>query len=204
MLTAAQQKVKQELEELQANDRFRQKPGDVPPPSKPGTKKRVYLVIILLVILTACSFYYLNYSTLKHKKILSYLVEEDEYNTKSAKSLEHILANKDTNYREAKSAQTALLKKVNSLETISSLDNHKQYFMDVMNQRLELLAYLADSKKIDVSQLDKNLFELMIKRELVADSLRKAFETENIKYVVRDDGSFQYWIDSKSYFYNNK
>src|SRR2546423_1407682 len=79
-----------------------------------------------------------------------------------------------------------------------SFKEHQQDFINVMQQRFVIFSV---TKKKEV-QLNSYVNELNVIQELAIDSLISAFDREKIKYIESDNGSLQYWINSKSYQYN--
>lgn len=198
MLTPAQQKVKQELEELHANGLFNKEVECNSPASKRSMKK---LIFSLTAFLLLCSFIILNLSFSNHEEIVSYFKIEQNYSRESGQLLNDILEKRNLDLQEAKAAQAKFLSKERAIKTPASFKNHHQDMIAVMEHRLTIISYLA-GKNIDPVRLNKYLMELDVKQELAADSLLKAFEQEKIDYVVQDDGTVQYWINSKSYQIN--
>jgi hypothetical protein len=199
MLTSAQQKVKQELDELHANGLFHHNLGTVPPRNKYSMKKWLYSIIGIILL---CSFFLFTFSTSNHVEIVSYLMKEQSYNEQSAKLLIDILEKNNLNLQQAKTTQALLLSQEVDVKAPSSFKDHHLDLTDVLEQRLAILTYLATVKRIDPVRLHKYLIELDVKQELANDSLLKAFDRENITYVLQEDGTVQYWVKSKSYQYN--
>ncbi|EKN71502.1 hypothetical protein BABA_01335 [Neobacillus bataviensis LMG 21833] len=197
MLTAAQHKLKRELEELQANALFHSEPEPFPPARKNVMKKRVYITMGILAVIVICSFFMMSILTPNHKKIVSYLSSEQQYYRKSEKLFsEYTLGDE-----QIKSDQDALLKKVSILETPSGLKDHKQDVLDVMEQQKEMLTLFANSGNSNLLTLNKKLMELHVKQELALDSLLKVFKREKMRYIINEDGTIQYWVDGKVYTY---
>ncbi|MFF2448955.1 hypothetical protein ACFVSW_17880 [Neobacillus sp. NPDC058068] len=198
MLTPAQQKVKQELEELHANGLFNKEVECNPPASKRSMNKWIFSLIGVFLL---SSFIILNLSFSNHEEIVSYLTIEQNYSKQSGQLLNDILEKRNLDLQEAKEAQAKFLSKERAVKAPASLKNHHQDMIAVMEQRLAILSYLV-ANNIDPVRLNKYLMELNVKQELAADSLLKAFEQEKIDYVVQEDGTVQYWINSKSYQIN--
>ncbi|ETI69654.1 hypothetical protein [Neobacillus vireti] len=197
MLTAAQQKVKQELEELHAKGHFHKEVECSSPASKPSKKK---WILSLIGVLLFCSFMIIHFSFSNHEEIVSYLTIEQNYSEQSVQLLNDILEKRNLD-QEAQEVQTKFLSKEMEVKAPASFKNHHQDMIAAMEQRLTIVSYLA-GKNIDPVRLNKYLIELDVKQELAADSLLKAFDREKIEYVVKDDGTVQYWINSKSYQIN--
>jgi hypothetical protein len=198
MLTAAQKKVKQELEELYANSLFQKEEERISPDNKRPMKKWIFS---LFGVLLFCSFMIIHFSFSNHEEIVSYLTIEQNYSEQSAQLLNDILEKRNLDLQVAKEAQAKFLSKEMDVKAPASFKNHHQDIIAVMEKRLTILSYLA-GKNFDPVRLNKYLIELDVKQELAADSLLKAFEREKIEYVVKDDGTVQYWINTKSYQIN--
>lgn len=201
MLTTAQQKVKQELEELQANALFHHEPEPASSSQQRSMKKRTYITIGIFVLMIIITFLLIEFLTPTHENTISYLAIEQQYNRQSEKLLSDCMELNTAEFENAKSDQTALLKKVTALEAPSSLQDHKHDLLDVMKQRQDIITYLASSKNSNSLTLNKKLIELNIKQELALDSLRKAFDREKIKYIMHENGTFQYWVNGEVYQY---
>ncbi|WHY85461.1 hypothetical protein QNH39_23065 [Neobacillus novalis] len=195
MLTAAQQKVKQELEELHANGHFQKEVKFNSPANKRSKKKRIFLLIGVLLF---CLFIIIYFSSSNHEEIVSYLAIEQNYTEQSAQLMNDVIEKRNLDLQEAKETQTKFLSNEIAVKAPASFKNHHQDMIAAMEQRLTILSYLA-GKNIDPVRLNKYLIELDVKQELAADSLLTAFEREKIEYVVQDDGTVQYWINSTSY-----
>jgi hypothetical protein len=198
MLTAAQKKVKQELEELHANSLFQKEEERISPDNKRSMKKWIFSLIGVLLF---CSFMIIHFSFSNHEEIVSYLTMEQNYSEQSAQLLNDILEKRNLDLQVAKEAQAKFLSKEMDVKAPASFKNHHQDMIAAMEQQLTILSYLA-GRNIDPVRLNKYLIELDVKQELAADSLLKAFEREKIEYVVKDDGTVQYWINTKSYQIN--
>ncbi|MFJ7729582.1 hypothetical protein ACIQXV_26215 [Neobacillus sp. NPDC097160] len=201
MLTTAQQKVKQELEELQANALFHHEPEPAQSNQQRSMKKRAYITIGIFALMIIITFLMIEFLTPTHEKTISYLAIEQQYNRQSEKLLSDCKELHTADIENAKADQTALLKKVKALETPSSLQDHKHDLLDVMKQRQDILTYLASAKNSNSLTLNKKLIELNIKQELALDSLRKAFDREKIKYLMHENGTIQYWVNGNVYEY---
>jgi type IV secretory pathway TrbF-like protein len=144
MLTTAQQKVKQELEELQINALVYHNEKTIIPRKSHSLKKWMFMIISILVLNVACSLLIKGYWTQEQAQLVSYLTTVDVYNEQN------------------------------------------------------MMTNLEDPKHSE-QQLNKYLIELSVKQELAVESLTKGFEKEKIKYLLRENGTIQYWIKSKSY-----
>lgn len=198
MLTPAQQKVKQELEELQAAGRLyhsEETGSHAPHPS--SKKKWVILAVFLLSLLMAVlSLFHPNQSDLT-----AYLTKEKLLYRQSEQLLNQTLSGQTVDYREAKTEQLHLWKKLSVLDSPSRLQAHKIDLLHVMEQQQEILTYLDVSKNTNAAALNHKLIELQVKQGLAMDSLRSALEHEKIKYEPLEDGTVQFWVQSKAYVY---
>jgi len=201
MLTATQKKVKQELEELQANVLYHPEPGTVPPARKNSMKKRVYITIGIFALIIICSFLMIKFLTPNYKKTVTYLKIEQNYYRQSEKLLVECMEKNIVEVGKAKADQDALLKKMYALETPSDLKDHKQDLLDVLEQQQEILTLLSKTTKSNSLTLNKKIMELHVKQELALDSLLKAFEREKIKYILNEDGTIQYRVNGNVYEY---
>lgn len=194
MLTPAQQKIRQELEEFQV--RGLTLPNHVnEAPSKQLSKKN-WTSIGLLFFLFACSFLATAiYKHQGHENIETYLARIQAYDEQSDQLLKHSIGvpASDQSVLQALSTQKDLLTKTKEIEAPPSFKDHQQDFITLMEQRLTILHSLPKKKVI----------ALDVQQELVKDSLVKAFQKEKIKYILQEDGTIQYWLNSKSYQYKN-
>jgi hypothetical protein len=192
MLTPAQQKIRQELEELQVKGRsFSEKVPETP------TKRRAkinwsYYLLGLLLLCAASALLYKEYVVPKRESVFTFLTKIQSYEEQS-KQLVKGVANGQVPSGQVRKKQQDLLKNVIHLGTPSSFYEYKKDMISVMEQRLVILSNTSVSQK--------SLTELSVREELALDSLRTAFDREQIKYLQKDDGSIQYWIHSKSYLY---
>lgn len=199
MLTPAQQKVKQELEELQLKALvYQNEKGN--PDKRPSSKKWIYILVAICA--TTCSFILLlDFSTDTQEEIASYLQIEQEYAKQSAELFNEITKKDSDTLQESGIMQTKIQKKVHSLEAPAILTEHKSDLLDVIQQRRDIISYLTETKNNNSIQLNKKLIELSIKEEMAADSLLSAFDREKIHYDTQEDGTVQYWVNSVAYHY---
>lgn len=203
MLTPAQQKVKQELEELKASAWLHHE--DEPNPSAPPFpfKKWALTVGGLALILVTLAVYFMALSGTKQEKAAAFLAKEQSYNQQSAHLLDEYLNNGSLNRQEARLRQEKLTGMIEDLPVPSGFKVHKQDLMKVFHQRLAIITYLADSDPIDQIELHKLLIELDVNQELAKDSLVNGFIQENIKHRLREDGTVQYWIRGNAFEYDH-
>ncbi len=201
MLTPAQQKVKQELEELQANALFHQDNETVTPVQPSSKKKWIYITMGSSALILLFSLAIIGIWTTNQTKVVPYLASEQQYKRQSEKLLNDCLENNTTDLNQAKREQAELLKKVKDLRAPSSLKNHQQDFLAVMEKQQEILTYLATTKSRSSITLNKKLIDLHVKQELAVDSLLQSFDREKMKYILHEDGSVHYWVNSKAYQY---
>ena len=199
MLTPAQQKVKQELEELQVKAIIQCR-DEATPNKRP--KKPWYYILSGICIVIISSFLLLDLSTANQEEVASYLKVEQSYNKRSTNLFINITEKDPTRLQQAVDKQAELLQKVNDLKAPASLGVHKQDLLKVMQQRLDLLTYLAEEENRDEIQVNKKFLELKVTRGIAIENLITALEKAEIKYTQGDDGLIQYWVDSKVYQYN--
>ncbi|WP_342433040.1 hypothetical protein [Neobacillus sp. FSL H8-0543] len=206
MLTPAQKKVRQEMEELQINGQLRHSVAKVPPVMRhTEPKKRVKrgffgpLLILSLIILVIYQFY-TKEST---EKAISYLSELQTINGQSDQMFNQDPRKINLNtlaIQQAIESHEDLLLKVKDLQTPSNFKNHKRDFINMLEQRGIILSYLATAST-DTSTLNKYLLELKIKQELQRDSLALALENAKIEYEQVRDGTISYWFNDKAFQY---
>jgi flagellar basal body-associated protein FliL len=192
MLTPAQQKVRQELEELQAIGRSLQNNDQVSSTIKRPRKK--WILVGLLLFIFAISILAISYhNNAKHEDIESYLTRAKSYDEQSKQLLRRCIDGAVTEQfmLQAKSKQKELVRESKQLAAPPNFKDHHQDFIQLMEQRLTILQTLPK----------KNLIPLDVQQELMKDSLVKAFKRENITYILEEDGTIQYWIKSKFYQY---
>lgn len=195
MLTPAQQKIRQELEKLQAKGRsLSEKVPETPTKNHPKIKWTYYLLALFLLI-AACLLLYMEYIAPKHESVFTFLTKIQSYEGQSKQLIKGV-ADGQAPSGQVRKKQQDLLNNVIHLDAPSSFYEYKKDLISVMEQRLVILSSSTVSQK--------SLTELSVKEELALDSLRTAFDLEQIKYLQKDDGSLQYWIHSKSYLYQKK
>ncbi|MDR6121564.1 hypothetical protein QFZ87_001161 [Bacillus sp. SLBN-46] len=201
MLTPAQQKVKQELEELQLKAQIQ--PYDEETSSnKSPRKKWAYLITGFCAVVIISSFLLQDFTTSTQDKIVSYLKVVQTYNQQSSSLLKQVTEQETGNFHQAIKKQAELVQKLNNLKAPAELNKHKQDLLDVMQQRLDLITYLAEAKNRDAFQINKKLLKLKIAQGLASERLADTFDREKIKYVQQEDGTMEYWVDTKVYQYH--
>ncbi|MEH7307264.1 hypothetical protein [Neobacillus drentensis] len=199
MLTTAQQKVKQELEELQINALTHHYDKQVIPRKRYPFKKWIITIIATILLMVTCFLLLKEYWTQKELGLTSYIMKAHDYNQQSETILNNFLAGNLANIVESRGKQENILIKVTNLPTSTSFDEHHQDLITVIEHRLDMMTSIKDPIHSDKIQLNKALIELSVKQELAADSLIEGFELEKIKYKRHVNGTIQYWINSKSY-----
>lgn len=193
MLTPAQQKIRQELEELHVKGLyFSEHEEPAPKREKPRRKRRYYLIGIILFI-AACPLIYKGYLILYGTNIDTCLAKVLSLNEESGELIKNYLSE---GQQPLPTQQMELLKKAEALEVPLSFTDYKRDFIAVMEQRLMLLSTPSPSQK--------SLLELNVKEEMAVESLEKALKQENIDYTLEDDGTLQIRLHSKSYLYERK
>ncbi|WP_144554185.1 hypothetical protein [Bacillus sp. X1(2014)] len=203
MLTTAQQKVKQELEELQLKAFIHPNDKTVSPSKRHSSKKRIILITGFILLMVTCSLFLKNFWTQKELGITSYLTKVYDYNHQSETILNNFLNGTLGNLAQSLAEQENLLVKVKNLKTPSNFQEHQQDLIAVIQHRLDMMKYLKGPIHSDQIQLSQSLIELRVKQELAADSLIKGFKQGKIKYKQKENGTVQYWINSKSYSLKN-
>ncbi|WP_284036374.1 hypothetical protein [Neobacillus sp. 114] len=203
MLTPAQQKVKQELEELKANASYKEHPmSENPIPAKTNSHKNwIFAAIGIILLILFSSMLTMNLAGPKNENVVTYLKKEQRYQRESSTLLEDCLENRAPNLQGAKVKQNELVTMLKNLPVPSGFREYSQELLSVFEQRLFIITYLAETKTIDPFLLHKYLIELDVKQELAKDSLLKAFDSQKIKYRVQENGAIEYWVSGKSYLY---
>ncbi|WML59023.1 hypothetical protein [Neobacillus sp. PS2-9] len=201
MLTPAQQKVKQELEELQLKAQV-QPYAEEPPPNKSTRKKWSYIIAGFCAVVIISSFLLQDFTTSTQDETISYLKVVQSYNKQSSNLLRQVTEQETGNLQQAVEKQAELVQKVGNLKAPSGLSKHKLDLLDVMQQRLDLITYLAEAKNRDAFQINKKLLKLKVAQGLAAERLADTFDREKIKYVQQEDGTIEYWVDTKVYQYH--
>jgi hypothetical protein len=200
MLTPAQQKVKQELEELQLKAPLKPK-DEEPSPLKIHRRRWFYMMGGIFAVIISIFILQDLFST-SHEEIVSYLKVEQSYNNQSSNLLNGIIEQDSASLQQAVEKQAVLVQKVKKLKAPAVLRIHKQYLLDVMQHRLDLITYLAETTNRDTFQVNKAVLKLKISQGLAAERLTNAFDRENIKYIEQQDGTIEYWVDTKAYQYH--
>lgn len=201
MLTPAQQKVKQELEELHTNALICPDATAVTPRQQFPIRKRILLLIGIILLLIISSLIFVRLLTPNSEKIVTYLAKEQQYTKRSERLLNDCMENRTASVSQKSREQAKLLNQLSKLTAPSSMKNHKLDMLDVLKKQQEILTYLSSKKDLNVITLNKKVIELNIKKELAAESLLLSLEQEKIRYVLEVDGSVQYWVNGKSYHY---
>ncbi|MCM3727705.1 hypothetical protein M3226_18715 [Neobacillus cucumis] len=199
MLTPAQQKVKQELEELQAAGKFHHKAQQEFHTPQPSSLKKWMLSFVGILLILLLVVMYL--SDPNESETVAYLVKEQHVYRQSEKLLNETLYEHPVDYQEAKMKQIQLWIKLSELNSTSRLHDHKLDLLHVMEQQQEVLIDLVASKNIDSATINQKMIELQVRKELAFDSLRAALERDNFTYETLEDGSVRYWVHSKIYTY---
>ncbi|MBS4213107.1 hypothetical protein [Neobacillus rhizophilus] len=202
MLTPAQQKVKQELEELKANASYREHPmSENPIPAKTNSHKNWIFAAFGIILLIFSSMLTINLAGPKNENVVTYLKKEQRYQRESSTLLEDCLENRAPNLQWAKVKQNELITMLKNLPVPSGFREYNQELLSVFEQRLFIITYLAETKTIDPFLLQKSLIELDVKQELAKDNLLKAFDSQKIIYRVQENREIEYWVSGKSYLY---
>lgn len=203
MLTTAQQKVKQELEELKANGCYHRHNEEIVVISPKTNFLLIFMVVGVGLLFLILAIFATTYRAPNQKELNEYIIKEQEYNQESREFLGDAYdgANQiDIGRLELANAKHAeLLLNVKKMPVPAGLKAHKQDFLKVIEQREAILDMFTEGKTVDHSQLNKLLLELDIKQELAMESLLREFDREKVKYKLNEDGSVQYWINRESY-----
>ncbi|WP_026567703.1 hypothetical protein [Bacillus sp. UNC41MFS5] len=203
MLTTAQQKVKQELEELQIYALTQHYNKPVLSRKRRSNKKWMRTITSIILLMVTCTLLLKVYWTQKEISVTSYLTNVHDYNKLSERILTDFLTRNSGNIEQSKAQQEDLLIKVTNLKSAENFHEHQQDIITVFKHRLAMMTSFKDPDHSDQVQLNKSLIELSVKEELAADSLIKGFEQEKIKFKQKENGTVQYWINSKSYSLKN-
>jgi Arm DNA-binding domain len=214
MLTPAQKKVRQELEELQINGRLHQHENNLPQPiehSQTNTTSN-FRYIVITVILVSCLIVVISLLNSKmtenHQDILNYLSKAQALNNQSERMMDDHIDNIHMEFsRKAHSEleaiklkQAELLLQAMDLKAPASFKDHQDDFIKEMDQRLTIFT-LLEANPANRTQLNKYLIELRIKQELQRESLLLALERANIKHAQEADGTIKYWINDDTFQY---
>ena len=196
MLTPAQQKIRQELEELQVKGLLLQKQETAPRSGKRHRKSWLLYLIGILLISIIFTVYNIKSTKQQHEMILDYLIKVQAYNEKSIDLLTGFIDGSGTQADLNKKVmeQNQLLQDTIKVAAPEPFLEHHQDFIGVMKQRQIILTSYAHTKKADS-------LELNVQQELAKDSMSRALAKEKVKYRVNDDGTIHFWIHSKSYQY---
>ncbi|MEH7414529.1 hypothetical protein V7266_04445 [Neobacillus drentensis] len=199
MLTPAQQKVKQELEELQAAGRLYHRSQPEVHASQPYSYKKKVLPLIGILLIFLLVVLYLLHP--QRSETVTYLVKEQHLYRQSEKLLNEALNGQTMNYQDAQMKQIELWKKLSVLDSPARFQDHKLDLLHVMEQQQEVLIEIAAGKNRNSVPFNQNMIELHVREELAFDSLRSALKREKFKYETFKDGTIHYWVHSKIYTY---
>ncbi|WP_066315265.1 hypothetical protein [Bacillus sp. FJAT-29814] len=203
MLTAAQQKVKQELEELKANSLDYHHDEKIVIATPKTNFSMIFMVLGVGLLFLILAIITITYRAPNQKELNEYIIKEQEYNQESMKLMVGAYVGADQidigRLKLAKAKHADLMLKVKKMPEPTGLKAHKQDFLRVMEQREAILTMFTEGKTVDHSQLNKLLLELDIKQELAKESLLREFDRKKVKYKLNEDGSVQYWINRESY-----
>lgn len=202
MLTSAQQKVKQELEELKANGHYHRQDDEVVITPKTHSLKKAFSVMGIGLLLLLFGIFIFGVLSPNQEMFFKYILKEQEYNLLSMELFADCLEADqmdESRLERSKTKHEELLLKVKKMQAPAELKAHKQDFINLIEQRAATFAFVSGTKPADPIQFNKFLLELDIKQELAKESLLKAFDREKIKYLENEDGSVQYRINHESY-----
>jgi hypothetical protein len=194
MLTPAQQKIRQELEELQVNGLHREKQDQTLPSKKRRFTNWSFYLIGILLLTIICSV--VKFSNHPLDDSITYLTKVQAYNSQSDALLISFIHQSGTveEMQQAAAKQNQLLQNTIKLKAPADFKEHQQDFIEVINQRTNILTSLAGSNKV-------NLIELTVKEELAKESFERALQKEKIKYHLQKDGTIEFWINTRSFRY---
>jgi len=193
MLTPAQRKVKQELEQLKV---MGQTSLDTNQSASPQADSRAGLGRIgffLLFMMAGSILSFIVLSPPSDKKIAAYLTMEHKYNQQSIQLLNEGLTNKRRDLTLQLELKD-LVKQAKDQRVPANFTNHQQDFLHLLEQRLTLLTVNPEQSQNFRIQLD-------VQQELAADSLKEALKRANIHYKVLENGDIQYSLTGKHYIY---
>jgi hypothetical protein len=196
MLTPAQQKIRQELEELQVKGLLLPKQQPSPPRARRHRKSWPLYLIGILLLSIICSVNYIKSFKQQHEMMADYLIKVQAYNAKSIDLLKGSMDNSGTqeDLNQAITEQNQLLQNTIKLAAPKTFHEHHQDFIEVMKLREIILTSHVRTKKA-------TSLELNVKQELAKDSFSRALVKEKIRYRTLEDGTIQFWIQAKSYQY---
>ena len=199
MLTTAQQKVKQELEELQIYALAHPNNKPVISRKRRSNKKWMLTTTAIIPLIMTCILLFKVDWNQNEISVTSYLTNIHDYNEQSEQILTDFLTGNSENLGKSKVQQEKLLIKVTNLKSADNFHEYHQDIITVFKHRLDMMTSFKDPGHSDQVQIKRSLIELSVMQELAADSLIKGLEQEKIKYKQIENGTIQYWINSKSY-----
>jgi hypothetical protein len=178
---------------------------------KKGPIKAVLLLLGIFLIFVTFSkdaiILYEKYFINDHHEVLTYLEKIDQYNNESAEIVDSTRLNlyrKDlgeyqTDIKNAKEDLHQIQSKTAALKATKDFSQHKNAFMDVLNQRMIVLSTYEYTKKTYTFQRIKTTVnELNQKKGIEKGALLQAFKKEGIHYRQLGDGSIRYWFKNHS------
>jgi hypothetical protein len=190
LLTPAQQKIRQELEELHVKGLLHDKktePDVALPPRQQSVKKTThhwwiyfgFAFILLAGLLIIKTFH----KDQRQETAAAYLNKIRSADRQSEQLLENVKQDVDGfHIQTVKTAQAKLLQKVKQFDEPAGFAEYQEDFLAVMQQRLEAIAKPTQS----------NFITLEVKEELAKDSLRQALKRQHIPFTEKEDGTIEY------------
>ncbi|WP_026575869.1 hypothetical protein [Bacillus sp. UNC438CL73TsuS30] len=207
MLTPAQQKIRQELEELHINGLLQTEQKNNQPKvmqqsdrDKKGFRNTGTVLFILVLLIFSLTLY--NKKSIENKEaFISYLAKAQDLNKKGDRVLANIQSEPNTSRTEmiqALSLQSKLNEQAKELKVPAGFSELKKDFLAVNEERLNILTEML---KKNLTGMTPSLNQLYVKQELEKDRLIRAFRRTSIKHKEYEDGTIQYWYKNHSYIY---
>ncbi|TDK62171.1 hypothetical protein E2K98_08895 [Bacillus salipaludis] len=207
MLTPAQQKIRQELEELQIKGLLQTEQKNIHPQivhqsNRDKSGFRITGTVLFIFVLLIFSLAIYNKITIEMKEsLISYLAKAQKLNRKGDRILDNIRSEPSPSRDkiiQALSMQRKLNEKAKDLKAPANFSELKSDFLTVNEERLKIL---TDMLKNNLTGMTPSLNQLYVKQELEKDRLIRAFQKASIKYKKYENGTIQYWYKKHSYVY---
>ncbi|MDQ6600389.1 hypothetical protein [Bacillus salipaludis] len=207
MLTPAQQKIRQELEELQIKGLLHTEQKNNYPEIKQlsNRDKRVFKItcmVLFIFVLLIFSLALYNKKSIENKEaFISYLSKAQDLNQKGDRLLDNTQSEPNPSrikIIQALSLQRKLNEQAKNLKAPANFSELKKDFLAVNEERLNIL---TDMQKNNLTGMKRSLNQLYVKQELEKDRLIRAFQKASITYKKYENGTIQYWYKKHSYVY---
>ncbi|MGG1396560.1 hypothetical protein ABE288_01465 [Bacillus salipaludis] len=204
MLTPAQQKIRQELEELQIKgllqtEQKNNHPEIVQQSNREKRGFRITGTVLFIFVLLIFSLALYNKKSIENKEaFISYLAKAQDLNEKGDRVLANIQSEPNPSRDkiiQALSLQRKLHEKAKDLKPPANFSELKSDFLAVNEERLNILTDMLKRG------MKPSLNQLYVKQELEKDRLIRAFQKTSIKHKEYKDGTIRYWYKKHSYVY---